>query len=419
LEKLSFSLSLGIATIMALSCGCQTKPATPASQPSITQPDIETSPEVRYVIPSEYQRLYQEISEKLDTFHKYLNIHSNGTENEITFAAELLPANGHQDEKLLTEENYRGTLIYLDALQSLGVQGVKIAISYPLLAPDFPNSDRYLEYYKDVAQELRKRNMKILVAIGNLFPDPSFTDLQISFSNLTFAEYRQTKRQIAERIIREIHPDYLTLANEPSTEAMTTGLEVTVPEFTETVRYILNGLNRSGVLIGAGAGTWNNLDYVKSLARDTDIDYIDIHIYPANYLEPALTIADIALANNKRLIIGEAWTYKVYDSELGDLSNMATQADMFGRDVYSFWEPLDSKFLEILTKLANYKGYEFISPFWSKYFFGYLDYETVPKNYTYKQLAQFSNQKAVQNIMSHKFTGTGLKYQELINAAAR
>jgi hypothetical protein len=110
---------------------------------------------------------------------------------------------------LLPEENYRGTLIYLDELQSLGVQGVKIAISYPLLAPDFPNSDGYLEYYKDVAQELRKRNMKILVAIGNLFPDSSFTDLQISFSNLTFAEYRQTKRQIAERIIREIHPDYL------------------------------------------------------------------------------------------------------------------------------------------------------------------------------------------------------------------
>jgi hypothetical protein len=261
--------------------------------------------------------------------------------------------------------------------------------------------------------------MKILIAIGNLFPDPSFTDLQISFANLTFAEYRQNKRQIAERIIREIHPDYLTLANEPSTEAMTTGLKVTVPEFTESVRYILNGLNRSGVLIGAGAGTWNNLDYVKSLARDTDLDYIDIHIYPANYLDPALTIADIARANNKRLIIGEAWTYKVYDSELGDLGNIATQADIFSRDVYSFWGPMDSKFLEILVKLANLKGYEFVSPFWSKYFFGYLDYKTVPKNLSYLQLAQLSSQKAVQNILSHKFTDTGVTYQKLINAAAR
>jgi hypothetical protein len=403
--------------ILSMGYSCRTKPSVPSPQPPITQPGTENSPQVHNVVPSEYRRLYDEISGKLDTFDKYLNSHSNGTGNQITFGAELLPANGHQGEKLLTSENYEGTLIYLDALQSLGIQGVKISINYPLLASDFPDSDRYLEYYKNLARELRERNMKMLVAIGNLFPDPSFTDLQISFSNLTFAEYRQTKRQIAETIIREIHPDYLTLANEPSTEAMTTGLKVTVPEFTETVRYVLNGLNRSGVLIGAGAGTWNSLDYVKSLAKDTEIDYIDIHIYPANYLEQALTIADIAHASNKRLIVGEAWTYKVYDSELGDLGNIATQADIFGRDVYSFWEPLDSKFLEILTELANIKGYEFISPFWSKYFFGYLDYETVPKNLTYKQLAQLSNQKAVENIMSHKLTDAGLTYQKLINTA--
>jgi hypothetical protein len=404
---------------MAMGYSCRTKPSVPSPQPPITQPGTENSPEVHYVVPSEYRRLYDEISGKLDTFDKNLNSLSNGTENKITFGAELLPANGHQGEKLLTEDNYAGTLVYLDALQSLGIQGVKISINYPLLAPDFPNSNRYLEYYKNLAQELRKRNMKILVAIGNLFSDPSFTDLQVSFSNLTFAEYRQTKRQIAERIIREIHPDYLTLANEPSSEAMTTGLKVTVPQFTETVRYVLNGLNRSGVLIGAGAGTWNNLDYVKSLATDTNIDYIDIHIYPANYLEQALSIADIARASNKRLIIGEAWTYKVHDSELADLGNVATQADIFGRDVYSFWEPLDSKFLEILVKLASNNGYEFISPFWSKYFFGYLDYETVPNNLTYKQLAQLSNQKAVLNIMSHELTDTGLTYQKLISAAAR
>jgi hypothetical protein len=417
LSKLHLFLLVGTALIVATGYSCRTKPSIPSPQPSITQPDTENIPESHYVVPAEYQRLYDEIYGKLDTFDKYLNSQSNGTENQITFGAELLPANGHQGEKLLTPETYEGTLVYLDALQSLGIQGVKVSINYPLLAPDFPDSDRYLEYYKNLAQELRKRNMKMLVAIGNLFPDPSFTDLQISFSNLTFAEYRQTKRQIAERIINEIHPDYLTLANEPSTEAMTTGLKVTVPEFTETVRYVLNGLNHSGVLIGAGAGTWNSLDYVKSLAKDTEIDYIDIHIYPANYLEQALTIADIAHASNKRLIIGEAWTYKVYDSELGDLGNIATQADIFGRDVYSFWEPLDSKFLKILTELANIKGYEFISPFWSKYFFGYLDYETVPKNLTYRQLAQLSSQVAVQNIISHKPTDTGLTYQKLIEAA--
>lgn len=423
MSKFYFGLLAAIAMVMTIGYSCQTKPATPPSQSAETPSGTQTRPEATsgtdYVIPAEYQRLYEEISQKLGVFDSYLNSHWDGTKSKVTFGAELLPANGHAGERLLTGENYKGTLIYLDSLQSLGIQGVKIAISYPLLAPDFPNSDRYLEYYKNLAQELRKREMTILVAIGNLLPDPSFTDLQVSFSDLTFAKYLQTKRQIAERIIREIHPDYLTIANEPSTEAMATGLNATVPEFTETVRYVLKGLDRSGVLIGAGAGTWNDLDYVKSLARDTDLDYIDIHIYPANFLKEANTIADIARAYNKRLIIDEAWTYKVYDSELGDLGNVAMQAKVFGRDVYSFWEPLDSRFLEILVKLASYKGYEFISPFWSKYFFGYLDYEAVGKNLTYRQLTQLSNQKASQDILNHKLSDTGLTYQKLINAAAK
>jgi hypothetical protein len=419
LRKFHLTVFLAIVLMIAFTAGCPLNPTAQTPQYPNTQPGKENNPEAQTLVPSEYQRLYNEIAGKLDTFDGYLNSLPNGKENKITFGAELLPANSHQGDKLLTQENYDGTLLYLDALQSMGVQGVKIAINYPLLAPDFPNSAGYLEYYKNIGQELRKRNMTMLVAIGNLFPDPSFTDLQVSFANLTFDEYRKTKRQIAESIINEIHPDYLTLANEPSTEAMTTGLKVTVPEFTETVNYVLNGLDRRGVHIGAGAGSWNSLDYVKSLARDTAIDYVDIHIYPANYLEQALIIADIAHAGNKRLIIGEAWTYKAYDNELGDLNQIATQADIFSRDAYSFWEPLDSKFLEILARLASYEDYEFISPFWSKYFFGYLDYETVPEKLTYKQMAQLSNQKAVQNILSHRLTGTGLTYQKLISEAGR
>ncbi len=418
-----FSLILSVTVAIIIGSNCQFKPVASPSQSKEAPKEKQTEPkigtETGYTIPSEYQLLYEEISQKLELFDTYLDSHWDGAKSDVIFGAELLPANGHQGEKLLTEENYEGTLVYLDGLQSLGVNGVKIAISYPILAPDSPNSDRYLEYYKNLAQELRKRDVKILVAIGNFFQDSSFTDLQVSFPNPTFAQYRQIKRQIAERIIQEIHPDYLTIANEPSTEAMTTGLNVTVSEFTETVSYILNGLDRSDVLVGAGAGTWNHLDYVKSLARDTNLDYIDVHIYPANFLEQAITIADIAHTYNKRLIIGEAWTYKVYESELGDLGNIATQAKVFGRDVYSFWEPLDSRFLETLVKLASYKGYEFISPFWSKYFFAYLDYEAVPKSLAYRQLSQLSNQEAFQNILRNETTPTGLTYQELINTALR
>jgi hypothetical protein len=419
LRKFHLTVLLLLTITAALICSCGLKPAAQISEYPHPQPDKENSPGTQVLVPSEYQRLYDEIAGELDAFDVNLSALPNEKENKTTFGAELLPANGHQGDKLLTQENYDGTLRYIDALQSMGVQGVKISINYPLLATDFPNSDGYLHYYKNICQELRKRNMTILVAIGNLFPDASFTDLQVSFANLTFDEYRKTKRLLAQRIINEIHPDYLTIANEPSTEAMTTGLRVTVPEFTKTVNYVLNGLDRKGVLVGAGAGSWNNVDYVKSLAENTNIDYIDVHIYPESYLGQALTMADVAHSANKRLIIGEAWTYKAYDSELGELGNVATQADIFARDVYSFWQPLDSKFLEILVKLANYEGYEFISLFWSKYLFGYLDYGTLPENLSYRQLSQLSNQKAFYDIMNSKLTETGLTYQNLIIEAER
>lgn len=93
------------------------------------------------------------------------------------FGAELLPANGNAATRFAIPAYLKGTIAYIDALRSLGVQGVKIAAVYPILASDFPGSAGYLSYYKSVAAELRKRGMKVLVAIGCLFPG-EFSDLK-------------------------------------------------------------------------------------------------------------------------------------------------------------------------------------------------------------------------------------------------
>ena len=356
------------------------------------------------------------MSNKLNEFDSYLNSHWDGTKRNITFGAELLSANCHAGEALLTEENYKGVLVYLDSLQSMGIRGVKIAIDYPLLTPDFPNYDGYVRFYKRLAQECKARGMTMLVAVGNLFLNSPFTDLEYSLSDLTLAKYRQGKRQVVETVIREMHPEYLSVANEPTTEYMVNGINQSPYEFAETVRYILKGLDRSGVLIGAGTGTWNDMAYIQELAQNTDLDYIDMHIYPIDYLEEAITAADIAQAYNKRLVISEAWLYKVRVSKMGDLGRMATQATIFGRDVYSFWQPLDSKFLEVLVKLANYKNYEFISPFWSTCLFAYIDYDASTQNLSYAELRQWHNFGAYVNMLGNKLSSTGLTYQELIGS---
>jgi hypothetical protein len=368
-------------------------------------------------IPIEYEELYYALSEKLNDFDSYLNSHWDGTKKNIIFGAELLSANSHVGERLLTEEYYRGILVYLDSLQSMGIKGVKIAIDYPLLVPDFPNYDGYVRFYKRLAQECRARKLTMLVATGNLFLNSAFTDLKYDLSGLTLDKYRQGKRQMVETVIREMHPEYLSIANEPTTEYMVDGIKQTPYQFAETARYILKGLDRSGVLIGAGTGTWDDMAYIRELAQNTDLDYIDMHIYPIDYLEQAITAADIAKAYNKRLVIAEAWLYKISDREMRNLNllNLATQATIYGRDVYSFWQPLDSRFLEVLAKLANYENYEFVSPFWSTYFFGYINYDSSTKDLPYSALRQLDNVEASRNMLSHKLSGAGLTYQKLIS----
>lgn len=93
---------------------------------------------------------------------------------------------------------------------------------------------------------------------------------------------------------------------------------------------------------------------------------------------------------------------------------MSALTTLYGRDVYRFWEPLDSKFLEVLAKLANYKNYEFISPFWSTYLFGYIDYDATTRSLPYDELRRRDNMEASKNILSHKLSGSGLAYQKLI-----
>lgn len=114
-------------------------------------------------IPAPYQQLYQEIDERLEEFRKSLPGSGGGGEVEITFAAELLPANGNRGPDLLTEKSYWGTLAYLDRLQALSVRGVKVAIPYPLPTPDFPRSQEYLAFYQRMAEDLRRRQLKLLV----------------------------------------------------------------------------------------------------------------------------------------------------------------------------------------------------------------------------------------------------------------
>lgn len=223
---------------------------------------------------------------------------------------------------------------------------------------------------------------------------------------------------MAEMIIREIRPDYLTVQNEPGTQAHNTGLPMTVQRTVELLEFVLRGLDKGGVLIGAGTGTWEDLAYAQSLARLDALDYLDMHIYPINrdyVVDRALRFAEIASRANKRLILGEAWLYKTSDQDLRG-GNVAAAPGHFARDVFSFWEPLDARFVAAIVKLAQAERIEFASFFWSRYFFGYVEYSSQTAALPPGALFKMANAAAGRNMRADppRLTQTGLMFQRLI-----
>lgn len=225
---------------------------------------------------------------------------------------------------------------------------------------------------------------------------------------------------MAETIIREVRPDLLTLQNEPGTQAHNTGLPMKVQNVADLLEFMTRGLDKRGVLVGAGAGTWEDPAYAQSMAKIGALDYLDMHVYPINrdfLADRAFQFAAVARAANKRLVLGEAWLYKTRDQELrGD--NVAASPGNFARDVFSFWEPLDARFVAAIGRLARSERVDFASFFWSRYFFGYVDYGPATAGLPPAQLFRLANQAAARSMAADppRLTQTGLALQQLIKS---
>ncbi len=369
-------------------------------------------------IPAEYADLYAMLAGRLRAIDAHITPRWSGERHDAVFAAELLAANSNQGEAILRPQAWQVVLLNLDRLQLAGVRGVKVAIKYPILVPGFPRSGDYLEFFKRLSAELKRRNLKFLAQMTPGFREPVFSSLPVAghYTGLTLERYMREARGMAEVIVREIRPDYLTIANEPHTAQENTGLPLTVASYTAAVQHVLGGLDRMGVLVGAGAGTWDDLAYAQALARTT-LDYLDMHIYPINQdyvVDRAFRFADIARRAGKRVVLGEAWLYKTRDHELRAQAVAAAPA-LFARDVFGFWEPLDVEFITVMGKLSHFQKIDFTSFFWSRHFYGYVEYGESTRGLRPAELFRQANLAAARNMMADPpvLTRTGAAFQRL------
>jgi len=380
---------------------------------------VEDEATAEEAVPEEYASLYEELETKLGELDTYLDTQSSAGGGGTVYSVELITANSNRGEALFREGTIYSIQITLDSLKELGVGGITLSVQYPVLNLDFPRSSAYLDFYRQVAAEVRSRGLALIVETTTIFPQPEVSPLGVDYTGLTLEEYMREKRAMAETVLRELRPDYLTVENEPTTQQANTGLDFSVANQTQIVNYILEGLDRTGTRIGAGAGSWDDLAYFESLAANTGLDYLDVHFYPIQgelVIDRAEKISAIARARGKGLTSGESWLYKISGDELARSQAIATAIDTFARDGYSFWAPLDQAYLEVMVDLSRYLKMEFLSPFWMQYLYSYVDYNALTKDMAYAELQQTTGQSAWTGIRAGELSPTGETYRDLIRS---
>jgi hypothetical protein len=367
-------------------------------------------------VPSEYQQLYSDYDKGLAELDSYLSSRLKGKKYPITFGAELLVANANRGTDLLSPYAKPGVAAYLDRFQQLGIQGVTVCVGYPLFTPGFKNYSRYVSFYRQVAQEVRKRGMKMDVEAFVLFANTPFSGIEADYAGLTFDQFKKEVLQMDQTIIDELSPDYLNICGEPDTEASLLDMpELNDPDrFAEFVKFVTDGLDKRNTLVGAGGSSWKPIFFNQRLAQNPSLDFLSIHIYPigTSIITNVIQTAELAREHGKRVVMDEIWLYKAGKGEM--VTGLAGNDKIYGRDVFSFWQPLDQRFLKAMVDLANLEQIEYVSPFWVNYFFSYIGYNEQIGNLPYSQLVKTANKAAAANIRDGKFSLTGQYYRELI-----
>jgi len=375
-------------------------------------------------VPSQYQDLYNSLSSQISTFDATVRANWDGSRSGVIYAPQLESANSGIFTGLLAPGYYDLTVLpQLEELLALGATGVKVEVDFPILYSPFYSTDTaayqdFATFYQQLAQDIHALGLKLIVETlaENQNPGVQSGEFTEYYAFLTWEEYMAGRAADAVTIAQLMQPDYLALVTQPDSEALYTGQTNagTVSGSTQLLQTMLAALQTAGITgvsLGAGTGSWieGSSQYIENFVAQP-IQYIDISVYPENetYLMNTLTMASIAQAAGKGVAMSQLWDYKLSDSEFPALS--ITQAE--GRDPFSFWAPIDTAYLQAMSDFANYEQALFISPFWSQYFYAYLDYATygsLPGG-TALISATAASQYAQQEGL---FTSTGLAWLQL------
>jgi fibronectin type 3 domain-containing protein len=107
--------------------------------------------------------------------------------------------------------------------------------------------------------------------------------------------------------------------------------------------------------------------------------------------------------------MSECWSYKQRESELG-----SSPAEIYARDVFSFWAPIDVQFLDAMVNWAYWRKLEFMTPYWTQYLRSYIDYDATTSNLPPADLFNLAWSKSALAMRAPATSPSGVAYNNFL-----
>jgi hypothetical protein len=378
-------------------------------------------------VPSQYQAIYSNMTSQIAAFQTTINQDWNGTPYAVAWAPHLSTAESDQYETLLGANYFNDTVLTeLLELQATGARAVTVHIDFPILYQPFytytnnPSQyEQFVSFYQEVVNTVHANGMKLVVeaTVSEALYGTEGSSFAPYYQTLNWTEYMSARAQNAVNVAQLIAPDYLSLICEPDSESVN-GYQPTEDSPTGALQLlttILTAFQQAGITnitLGAGAGTWISdfSNYIQEFST-TSLNYIDMHVYPVNNSDLTLIFSAVSIiqGSGKAIGVSEAWPNKEANSELGKLTANIIDA----RDVFSFWSPIDTAFLQAMVDCAQYEQFAFLSPSYPQYFAEYLNW-TTDGTETPSQLLPAAFAAAAAANITGTFTSTGMAFSTMI-----
>jgi hypothetical protein len=361
-------------------------------------------------VPPKYKALYSDLSHQLTNYGNAVaampSVRRKGSAHLIR-GAELLDANANRGSLLFRPAVLANVSRDIAHFKAAGVTGLTLGIKLPYLLTSYSGADaeRYIAFYKSVAAMIHSRHMTVDVELSAAFCGTAYSSCSYTFPT-TVAGLATLTAEQARLVISQIHPNFLTLISEETTDSLLTkdpALD-TVAGATAFVSQALRQIGRHpGVSVGAGAATWEPPAFNRALLK-LPIDYLDLHIYPIGPAEVSNLITDTALAKeaHKPVMADEVWLYK----DISPTGN-PTGTSISDLNNFSFFAPLDARFASITQQWATKAGAVYDSAFWSWQLFGYATWTPSLDAATYSQLSLAADSDAIEAMTAGRITSFG------------